>query len=68
MCAADDDVEDEEEGISKERVNNFSNKNMMANAHQDSNMHTRGSAVAKDRNFHGGVNINGSKYLGQNSI
>jgi hypothetical protein len=33
---------------------------MMANAHQDSNMHTRGSAVAKDRNFHGGVNINGS--------
>ena len=41
---------DEEEGISKERVNNFSNKNMISQAHLDSNMQTRGS-LAKDRNF-----------------
>jgi hypothetical protein len=38
---------DEEEGIAKERVNNFSNKNMIAAAHIDS---SKGS-IAKDRNF-----------------
>jgi len=60
VAAADDDVEDEEEGISKDRVNNFSNKNMIVTAHLESNMHTRGSALAKDRNFNGGVTANGS--------
>ncbi len=38
---------DEEEGIAKERVNNFSNKNMISAAHMDSG---KGS-VAKDRGF-----------------
>ena len=38
---------DEEEGISKERVNNFSNKNMISAAYMDS---SKGS-IAKDRAF-----------------
>lgn len=45
---------DEEEGIAREHVNNFSNKNLIAAAHLDSINHTRGS-VAKDRNFQGSV-------------
>lgn len=43
-------VDVNEEGIAKEYLNNFSNKNLVAAAHLDSSMQTRGS-VAKDRNF-----------------
>ena len=45
---------DEEVGIAREHVNNFSNKNLIAAAHLESINHTRGS-VAKDRNFQGSV-------------
>ena len=51
---------DEEEGIAREHVNNFSNKNLIAAAHLDSINHTRGS-VAKDRNFQGSVAVGTSQ-------
>ena len=51
---------DEEEGIAREHVNNFSNKNLIAAAHLDSINHTRGS-VAKDRNFQGCVVVGTSQ-------
>jgi hypothetical protein len=48
----DSGIVDEEEGITKERVNNFSNKNLISAPHiqTETLMNTRGS-VAKDRNF-----------------
>ena len=51
---------DEEEGIAREHVNNFSNKNLTAAAHLDSINHTRGS-VAKDRNFQGSLPVGTSQ-------
>lgn len=46
------EVEDVDEGIGKEAVNNFSNKQMMSSVRDHE---TRTSAQAKDRNFQGNV-------------